>query len=70
MPANHSRSASRLAVLVMLVLLVAGWGGQTKNASTASGQSTTSTTVADAAKCHADPGEDDVVCDHASCLQS
>jgi hypothetical protein len=46
MPANHSRSAARLAVLVLLVLLVAGCGGQSKNASTASGQATTSTTVA------------------------
>jgi hypothetical protein len=43
MPANHSRSAARLAVL--LVLLVGGCGGQS-NESTASGQSTTSTTVA------------------------
>jgi hypothetical protein len=43
MPANHSRSAPRLAVL--LVLLVSGCGGQS-NESTASGQATTSTTVA------------------------
>jgi hypothetical protein len=45
MPANHSRSASRLAVLVLLVLLIGGCGGQS-NESTAAGQSTTSTTVA------------------------
>jgi hypothetical protein len=43
MPANHGRSAARLAVL--LVLLVPGCGGQS-NQSTASGPSTTSTTVA------------------------
>jgi hypothetical protein len=45
MPANHSRSAARLAVPVLLVLLVSGCGGQS-NESTASGPSTTSTTVA------------------------
>jgi hypothetical protein len=45
MPANLSRSAVRLAVLVLLVLLVGGCGGQT-NESTAAGQATTSTTVA------------------------
>jgi hypothetical protein len=45
MPANHSRSAARLAVSVLLVLLISGCGGQS-NDSTASGQSTTSTTVA------------------------
>jgi hypothetical protein len=45
MPANHRRSAARLAVLVLLVLLVSGCGGQS-NESTATGQSTTSTTVA------------------------
>jgi hypothetical protein len=43
MPANHGRSTACLAVL--LVLLVAGCGGQSDQ-STASGQSTTSTTVA------------------------
>jgi hypothetical protein len=43
MPANHSRSAAPFAVL--LVLLVAGCGGQADE-STAAGQSTTSTTVA------------------------
>jgi hypothetical protein len=42
MPANHSRSAARLAVSVLLVLLVTGCGGQS-NESTASGQSTTTT---------------------------
>jgi hypothetical protein len=45
MPANHRRSAARLAVPVLLVLLVSGCGGQS-NDSTASGPSTTSTTVA------------------------
>ena len=45
MPANHSRSADRLAVLVLLVLLVGGCAGET-NESTAAGQATTSTTVA------------------------
>jgi hypothetical protein len=45
MPADHSRSAARLAVSVLFVLLVTGCGGQS-NDSTASGQSTTSTTVA------------------------
>jgi hypothetical protein len=45
MPANHRRSAARLAVPVLLVLLVSGCGGQS-NDSTASGQATTSTTVA------------------------
>jgi hypothetical protein len=45
MPADHRRSAARLAVLVLLVLLIGGCGGQS-NESTASGSSTTSTTVA------------------------
>jgi hypothetical protein len=46
MPANNSRSAARLAVTVLLVLLVGGCAGQT-NDSTSAGQATsTSTTVA------------------------
>jgi hypothetical protein len=45
MPANCGRSAARLAVPVLLVLLVSGCGGQTDE-STAAGQATTSTTVA------------------------
>ena len=45
MPANCGRSAARLVVLVLLVLLVSGCGGQTDE-STAAGQATTSTTVA------------------------
>jgi hypothetical protein len=45
MPANHSRSTAHLAVPVLLVLLIAGCGGQS-NESTTAGQATTSTTVA------------------------
>jgi hypothetical protein len=45
MPANISRSAARVAVTVLLVLLVTGCAGQT-NESTAASQATTSTTVA------------------------
>jgi hypothetical protein len=45
MPANHSRSTAHLTVPVLLVLLIAGCGGQS-NESTAAGQATTSTTVA------------------------
>jgi hypothetical protein len=45
MPANPSRSATRVAVLLLLVLLIGGCGGQT-NESAAGGQATTSTTVA------------------------
>ena len=45
MPANSSRSAARLAVSILLVLLVSGCAGQADKP-TAAGQATTSTTVA------------------------